>query len=479
MGVYRVDAASLLEGLNSAQKEAVETIEGPLLVLAGAGSGKTRVITRRMAYLLSQGVRPESVLAVTFTRKAAEEMKARVSELLGTTLRSLTVSTFHSLGYRIIREQAFRLNLGPRLSICEEKDRFGLVGRLLGELDLERPLGIEAVLSRISRAKNEGVTPEAYLEGAGSRTERVIAHIYARYQEALRERNAIDLDDMVLLPVTLLAGHERLRQAYARRWRFLLIDEYQDTNAGQYRLTKLLAGDRKNVCAVGDDDQSIYGFRGADVERVLSFEEDFEGARVIRLEVNYRSSEEIVRLGSAVIERAEKRYEKRLVPALGPSGPVDWTTTPSEDEEAGLIAEEVQALHAGAGVRFGEMAVLVRVERDGSGVMHALRRENIPCQRGQGRREDDGVSVLTIHQSKGLEFPVVFLPAMEDGTLPHYYALEDGQEAIEEERRLLYVAITRAKARLFLSSCGSRNRHERRPSRFLSDISGEGFLVKH
>jgi DNA helicase II / ATP-dependent DNA helicase PcrA len=478
MGVYRVESASLLEGLHPAQQEAVQTLEGPLLVLAGAGSGKTRVITRRMAYLLSQGVPPESLLAVTFTRKAAIEMRERVSKLLGRTPRGLTVCTFHALGYRLIREQGCRLKFGPRVSVLEERERCRLVGSLLGELDLRRPPGIETVLSRIARAKNDGISPEAYLDEATTRREKAIGGIYARYQEALLERNAIDLDDMVLMPLKLLEAHERVRRAYERRWHFILIDEYQDTSAGQYRLATLLAGERKNICAVGDDDQSIYRFRGADVERILRFEEDFPGARVIRLEVNYRSSAEIVRLGSAVIEQAEKRYEKRLAPALGSSGPVIWSRVAGEAEEARLIAGEVGALHAGSGIGFRDMAVLVRVERHGSGVIKALRRERIPAQRGQGSGEDGGVSVMTIHQSKGLEFLVVFLIAVEDETLPHYHAIREGREAVEEERRLLYVAITRAKARLFLSSCESRDRHERRPSRFLSEINGKGFLVR-
>jgi superfamily I DNA/RNA helicase len=232
MGVYRADTASLFEGLHPAQKEAVETVEGPLLVLAGAGSGKTRVITRRIAYLLSKGVRPESVLAVTFTRKAALEMKARVSELLGTALKGLTVCTFHALGYRLIREHGYRLKLRPRVSVLEEQERFRLIGTLLADIDLGRPLGIETVLSRISRAKNDGIPPEQYLEEATTRTQRAIGHIYARYQEALWERNRIDLDDMVLLPVRLLEGSERLRRAYERRWRFLLIDEYPGYERG-------------------------------------------------------------------------------------------------------------------------------------------------------------------------------------------------------------------------------------------------------
>jgi DNA helicase II / ATP-dependent DNA helicase PcrA len=477
MDVYRRDTTSLLEGLSPAQQEAVQTVEGPLLVLAGAGSGKTRVITRRIAYLLAKGVQPEAVLAVTFTRKAAQEMRARVSALLGGTVRGLSISTFHALGYRMLREQAYRLPQGQGLQVYGDKERFQLMGRLLGDENLDELCGIDTALAEISRAKNQGMTPEQFLAEAENPVKQAIGQVYARYQAALEEQHAIDLDDMVLQPLRLLDSHERLRRLYSRRWRFLLIDEYQDTNAGQYRLAQYLAGEGRNICAVGDDDQSIYRFRGADVERIRHFAEDFPGARVLQLEVNYRSSAEIVRLGHAVMVQARERYPKRLVPALGPSVPVEWTRVASEEDEGRLTAGEISRLRSA--LPLGDIAVLVRVERDGSGVMQALRREHIPCQRGQGSEEDRGVCVMTIHQPKGLEFPVVFLPTIEDETIPHYYALQEGGEAIEEERRLLYVAITRAKTRLFLSSCRSRNQYDRRPTRFLSGIESGGFLVRH
>lgn len=388
MGVYQRDTTSLLEGLNPAQQEAVQTVEGPLLVLAGAGSGKTRVITRRIAYLLAKGVRPDAVLAVTFTRKAAEEMKARVSELLGGTVRGVTIAPFHALGYRILREQAYRLTSGPRLRVYGDKERCQLVEHILSDEHLEGLFGTETVLAEISWAKNDGVTPEQFLAEAEGREEQAIGRVYARYQAALLERHAMDLDDMVLQPLRLLEAQDRLRRLYSRRWSFLLIDEYQDTNAGQYRLAQYLAGEARNICAVGDDDQSIYGFRGADVERIRRFAEDFPRAQVIRLEVNYRSSSEIVRLGHAVMAQGRRRDPKRLVPARGPSVPVDWTMVASEDDEGDLIAEEIMELQAG--VPLGDIAVLVRVGRDGSRLIHALRRRHVPCQQGQGKGEDGG-----------------------------------------------------------------------------------------
>jgi DNA helicase-2/ATP-dependent DNA helicase PcrA len=279
-------------------------------------------------------------------------MKARVSELLGGTVRGVTISTFHALGYRILREQTYRLPSGPRLDVYRDKERFQLVEHILSDEHLEVLFGSETVLSEISWAKNEGVTPEQFLEEAEDREEQAMGRVYARYQAALAERHAIDLDDMVLQPLRLLEAQDRLRRLYGRRWQFLLIDEYQDTNAGQYRLAQCLAGEGHTICAVGDDDQSIYGFRGADVVRILHFAEDFPGAQVIRLEVNYRSSSEIVRLGHAVMAQARTRYPKRFVPALGPSVPnvhpqSPWVTRLTKSDEEPGCCDELWAAHIG------------------------------------------------------------------------------------------------------------------------------------
>ena len=284
---------------------------------------------------------------------------------------------------------------------------------------------------------------------------------------------------MVGLPVALLEHSRRARRTYGNRWQYLLVDEYQDTNSGQAKLARYLSGAQSNLCVVGDDDQSIYRFRGADVRHIRHFAADFPGTVVIRLEENFRSHAEIIGLANAVISQAENRYDKRLIPSLGRYLPATWKMVDTEEEETAFITAAIHRLTGeDADVRLHDIAVLTRVERDVESIALALHERGIPSHRGRREGDDAGVVLMTLHQAKGLEFPVVFLPALEDETIPHYHALREGGEAIDEERRLLYVGITRAKRQLFLSSAWSRHQHERQPSRFLADVEG-GFLVRH
>jgi ATP-dependent DNA helicase UvrD/PcrA len=314
---------SLLDQLNPQQREAVETTEGPLLILAGAGSGKTRVITYRIAYLIdSCGVKPGNVLAVTFTNKAAEEMRGRVESLLRTPLlgwgggrsgdRSW-LSTFHSFCVRILRENGARIGLKRDFSIYDEDDQLALVKACLRHLGLtEKEMRSRAVLSRISHAKNHGRTPESFYEGATDPLAEKIAVVFGMYNKALREANALDFDDLLLEGVRLLAQDAEAALLYNERFPYILVDEYQDTNRAQYELVRLLTQKHQNLCVVGDEDQSIYSWRGADLRNIVEFEKDFPNARIIRLEENYRSTQIILDAATAVVSNNVYRKGKKL-----------------------------------------------------------------------------------------------------------------------------------------------------------------------
>ena len=304
-----------LHKLNPQQREAVEAVDGPVLILAGAGSGKTRVITYRIVYLIEQkGIEPDSILAVTFTNKAAAEMAERVAGLLGgRTVRKPLISTFHSFCVRVLRRDIEALRIGNAghkkdFAIYDETDQQAVVKSVMRRLGLDdKQLKPSAVLSRISWAKNHVLeAQEMYLQSADPVTEK-IAHIFEEYRKELRKANALDFDDLLLETVRLLKSSAEVRERYQRRYQYLLIDEYQDTNRPQYELIKLLAGSRHNLCVVGDEDQSIYSWRGADIRNILEFERDFPEARIIRLEQNYRSTQAILEAASAVVANNVKR----------------------------------------------------------------------------------------------------------------------------------------------------------------------------
>jgi DNA helicase-2/ATP-dependent DNA helicase PcrA len=354
--------AGLLDGLNPEQRAAVERTEGPVLVLAGAGSGKTRVITRRIAWLLGRGVPARAVLAVTFTNKAAREMRERVSALVGpAAAKELTVCTFHSFCLRLLREHAERVGLTRGFAICDEADQLTAVKGALRELRIaETAVHPNAALSRISLFKNRLVTPERALREAADDWEEQVARAYRAYNAQLRRTRTVDFDDLLLLAARLLEEHDDVRARMQDRHRYLLVDEYQDTNGPQYEVLRLLAGARKNVCVVGDDDQSIYGWRGADVRKILRFADDFKKAAVVRLETNYRSTEEILAAANAVIRHNRSRHEKTLRAAAGKGEPVRILSMEDEEHESQFVTDEILRETRAGRAKLGDYAILFR-----------------------------------------------------------------------------------------------------------------------
>jgi ATP-dependent DNA helicase UvrD/PcrA len=368
-----------LSTLNAPQREAVTTTEGPLLVLAGAGSGKTRVIAHRVAWLLIQGVQPERVLAVTFTNKAAEEMKERVSALAGQPGRAVFVSTFHSFGLWLLQQEHRAAGLPRRFGICDSGDQAALVKRCMREVNVDdRAFDARRVLFLVSAAKNalqKGVKVRP--EGQGDDYDLVAAEVFPRYQAALRAQRAVDFDDLIALPVELLRADAALRAKYQERFRYLLVDEYQDTNRCQLELLKLLAGEPRNVCAVGDDDQAIYGWRGAEVKNILRFDRHFPGAKEVRLEQNYRSTGRILACANGVISKNPHRKSKRLWTAAGDGVPVKVAALAGEEEEARHVADRIVRGRA-EGRPWSHFAVLYRLNAQSRPIEEALREASVP-----------------------------------------------------------------------------------------------------
>jgi DNA helicase-2/ATP-dependent DNA helicase PcrA len=350
-----------LATLNPPQREAVLTTEGPLLVLAGAGSGKTRVITYRIAHLMDQGVAPKHILAVTFTNKAASEMRERVAALVGEKqARALTVSTFHSFGLSVLKTDLHRLGFPRKFAIMDSADQLSVVKRCLRELnDADRKFDAKKIINLISRAKMTGgvvrIPP-----GTDPEYEPIAREVFASYQKALFNMACVDFDDLIMLPATLWKNDADLLNEYQWRYRYLLVDEYQDTNGSQFELIKLLAGERQNICAVGDDDQSIYGWRGAEVEHILRFEKQFRKVKEIRLEQNYRSTGNILSSANAVIAKNKQRKAKRLWTDQGDGDPVSVVNAPTEEDEAKFIADEILKLHYETKRKLKEFAILYR-----------------------------------------------------------------------------------------------------------------------
>jgi DNA helicase II / ATP-dependent DNA helicase PcrA len=626
-----------LADLNPAQRDAVTAPEGPVLVVAGAGSGKTRVLTHRIVHeIRAMGVKPNEVLAITFTNRAANEMKRRLEELVGGVARTMWVMTFHAACGRILRREAGRIGLRSNFTIYDQADQVRLVKNCLEELEKDpkrfAPRGIHA---QISTAKNQLVSPDEYHQRVASFYDQTVAEVYALYQRRLHAANALDFDDLLMLTVEVLERFPEARERWQKTFRAVLVDEYQDTNHAQYRLLQLVAGKHKNVFAVGDPDQSIYAFRGADIRNVLEFEHDFPGARTIALEQNYRSTNRILRAANSVIQHNRERKEKTLWSELGDGEPVRVLEVEDEHAEARFIAAEIARLHD-EGWNSSEIAIFYRTNAQSRVVEDILVRQDVPYQviggprfyeraevkdvvaylqaldnpadsvslarianrprRGlgdttlarlaafadaqgitlreslgradeagvgaaplravrklaslldslaeaapdlpvpellervlddsgylesleaertveaQGRienlqelvgvaREYQGtaespslsdflqgislvsdqdqleqeggrVTLMTIHNAKGLEFRAVFLIGMEEGVFPHARSLEEGD--LEEERRLAYVGLTRAQERLAITHASARSlwgaRGYNLPSRFIDEL---------
>jgi DNA helicase-2/ATP-dependent DNA helicase PcrA len=646
-GADRVER--LLAGLNPPQREAVEHGDGPLLVLAGAGSGKTRVLTHRIAYLLATGrARPGEILAITFTNKAAAEMRERVGGLIGRSVRAMWVTTFHSACARMLRVDAERLGYSKGFTIYDQGDSLRMIKRCLTELGVDpKRYPPRAVQSKISGAKNQLIDPSGYSEAMVGGFEEVVAEAFPLYEKRMLEANAMDFDDLLIRTVNALELFEDVRERWRRTFRHVLVDEYQDTNHAQYRLLQLLAKEHGNLMVVGDEDQSVYSFRSADVRNILDFEADFPEAEMIKLEQNYRSTQTILSAANAVVSHNRERRPKELWTEVVGGEPVQLRELGDEHEEARWVggeidrlAEEEDVRRSGVaifyrtnamsrvveetlkrydvdyqvigGTKFYERAeikdaiayltflvnpadmvsfgrivnsprrgigdttqgrlaayantagltiweVLERVEDvpglsgaaiksvgrffetmdalkdhvEGSSVHSILERalnetgylealnnertveaegrvENLEAllegaaefdrereiegesdvgpleeylQQNALRTEQDAlqgeerelVTLMTLHNAKGLEYDTVFIVGMEDGAFPHMRSLEEGGE--EEERRLCYVGITRAERRLYLTWARERRlfgRAERNlPSRFIDEIPAE------
>ena len=630
-----------LADLNPAQREAVLTTEGPLLVIAGAGSGKTRVLTNRVAHLLAaHGVKPNEILAITFTNKAAAEMKERVERNLGPIARAIWIMTFHSACGRMLRSEAERLGYRSNFTIYDQADQVRLVKACLEELERDPkrfvPRGIH---SQISNAKNQLIGPDDYASRVASFYDQTVADVYSLYQRRLFASNAVDFDDMLMLTVDVLQRFPEAHAKWAKAFRYVMVDEYQDTNHAQYVLLQLLTDVSKNIMAVGDPDQSVYGFRGADIRNILDFEKDFPSTKVIPLEQNYRSTNTILQAANHVISHNRERKEKNLWSDLGEGEPVRVVETEDEHGEARFVAAEIAArIEEGysareiavvyrtnaqsrvledvlvrqgiayqviGGPRFYERAeikdliaylqvidnpadavslmrianrprrgigdtsiarlvnyadglgtslweamghveeaglasasakavtqfrnvmqtlmatatdadvgTIVEAVLDRTGYLESLeaertieargRVENLEELVGVGREYDAGgeerslsgflqeislysdqdalrgdeegdggqVTLMTLHNAKGLEFRAVFMIGVEEGIFPHARSIEEN--SLEEERRLAYVGMTRAKERLVLTHALRRNLYGRSdanlPSRFLDEL---------
>ena len=629
----------LLAGLNPPQREAVTYGDGPLLILAGAGSGKTRVLTHRIAYLVrTERVRAGEILAITFTNKAAQEMRERVELLLGRRTRAMWVMTFHSACARMLRSEAPRLGYSKSFTIYDQADSRRQIKRVLDDLGVDPKRYTPAAIgAQISDAKNKLRDADAYRQMVGSFFEQTVADVYDLYEREMHRANAMDFDDLLVRAVNVLELFPEVRARYANTFRHVLVDEYQDTNHAQYRWLQLLAGEHRNLAVVGDDDQSVYSFRGADIQNILGFQDDYPDAKTIRLEQNYRSTQTILSVANAVVAHNRGRMAKSLWTDLGEGDPVKVREMPDEHAEGRYVAGEIERL-VDQGVSREEIAVfyrtnaqsrvledtLVRAEigyqviggtkfyeraeikdavaylnwlvnpqdigafsrvanspRRGIGqtslgrviahanttgepiwdvasspaavpalgtaavraferfmaTMHVLRErvaadapvaqlldetlqetgylESLEAERtieAQGRienlqelievareydagnpegtladflqqislvadtdqlRDDEGlVTLMTLHNAKGLEFPIVFMIGMEDGVFPHSRALDEG--TLEEERRLCYVGITRAQRDLYLTYARQRTLFGAREyglrSRFLDEI---------
>jgi DNA helicase-2/ATP-dependent DNA helicase PcrA len=367
------------EILNDAQLAAVRQADGPVLIFAGAGSGKTRVLTHRIAHLLGElRVAPERILAVTFTNKAAGEMKSRLQAMVGPAARDIWVGTFHAMCVRILRRDGSRVGIGSSFAVIDESDQRQLVKEILDDLDYdERQLSAGACLSEIDKAKNALMWPEQYAQTQTSFVGERIANVYAEYQRRLAESNSLDFDDLIVRTIDLLERDKATREKYQHRFEYVLVDEYQDVNAAQYRLVALLAGYHGNVTVVGDDDQSIYSWRGSDYRMILRFEDDFPGAKTFKLEENYRSTSRILDAANQLVANNRSRAAKRLFTSRGEGEAISVYPAATERDEARYIVEKVKNM-VRDGAAYRDFVVLYRTNAQSRVFEEAMLSEGIP-----------------------------------------------------------------------------------------------------
>ena len=615
-----------LDNLNDRQLEAVKYINGPLLVLAGAGSGKTKVLTTRIAYLIENGISPSNILAITFTNKAASEMKSRISKLIGYSSRSMQISTFHSFGLTLIKENYEYLGYDKNFVIFDSDDSLTIVKKIIKEMNLDKEkFNPKAIRNKISGLKNDLIEPSMYKKYIQTEYDEVVYEVYKKYDDSLYKNNSLDFDDLLILPIKLFTKRSDILEKYQEKFKYILIDEYQDTNEAQYKLTKMLASKYKNICSVGDIDQAIYGFRGANYKNILNFEKDYKNTKIINLEENYRSTKTILDAANSVIKNNKNRKEKNLFSNLGIGDKIEYYRASTELEEVAFVIDKIKDL-MNENISLNDMVILYRTNAQSRSFEDGLLKANIPYKivgginfyfrreikdllaylriihnsndnvslervinvpkRGIGEKtlsnlinvaslsntsmydaiscgkelsfkniiEDlktkvdtmslvdfidlvldksglrdelknektleaevrlenleefksvartfeeengvisleefllnvslisdnskikeitNGVSLMTIHAVKGLEFPYVFLVGMEERLFPHLNSL-DTEEEIEEERRLCYVAITRCKTKLFITNARQRLMYGdyqiNAVSRFISEI---------
>ena len=372
---------NLIEGLNDKQKEAVLATEGPCLVIAGAGSGKTKVLTHKIAYLISEkGVKPYNILAITFTNKAASEMKQRVEKLVGDVAQEMWMGTFHSICVRILRRFIDRIGFDTSFLIFDTSDQKTVVKECLKALNIDdKAFSDRSVLSEISNAKNEMLTPKAYqTKYAGDFRKEKIGQVYEMYQKRLKENNAIDFDDIINYTIEILSENPDVLQYYTEKFKYVLVDEYQDTNKAQFTLVTILASRYGNITVVGDNDQGIYSFRGADISNILNFEKDFPGTKIIKLEQNYRCTGNILKAANAVIKHNENKYEKKLWTENEEGSLPCLYQAEDEYDEANYIVKQIEHLKTEEYLKPKDFVILYRMNAQSRAIEDILRRENIP-----------------------------------------------------------------------------------------------------
>ena len=395
------NSESFLSRLNPQQRKAVEHTQGPLLVFAGAGSGKTRVITNRIAYLISEkSVSPENILAVTFTKKAAGEMQERVVKLLKElgikSKEQSTIGTFHSIGAMILRQNAKEIGMTPNFSIYDSKDSENLIKDLLKERNIDvKQVRPKSIANFISTAKNELISPENFSRHYGGFIEDIVAEIYPEYQKQLQAQNSVDFGDLLYLTVRLLNENSKTLTKYQEKYRYIMIDEYQDTNSVQYKFAQLLSAKYKNICVVGDDDQGIYAWRGADIKNIQSFEEDFGDVEVVKLERNYRSTKNVIEAAVSVIQQNNARVSKELWTAKGSGDEITVYQARDQEEEAEYVVDEIRELQR-KDIALSNIAVLYRTNYQSRIVEEELLRKGLPYKLVGGFRFYDRQEIKDI-----------------------------------------------------------------------------------
>ncbi|MER2057628.1 MAG: UvrD-helicase domain-containing protein, partial [Niallia sp.] len=369
----------ILNGLNPEQKEAVKATDGPLLIMAGAGSGKTRVLTQRIAYLMvEKGVNPYNILAITFTNKAAKEMRQRIAAVLGGASEDIWISTFHSMCVRILRKDIDRIGYNRNFTILDTTDQQSVIKGILKDRNIDpKKYDPRAILASISSSKNELVTPEEFAKTAGDYFSQIVSDVYTEYQRRLRKNQALDFDDLIMQTIHLFQRVPEVLEYYQRKFQYIHVDEYQDTNRSQYMLVKLLASRFRNLCVVGDSDQSIYAWRGADISNILSFEKDYPNAKVVMLEQNYRSTKRILQAANQVIANNSGRKDKNLWTENEDGNMIYYYRADSEQGEAQFVIGKIQELRRTSSIPLSDIAILYRTNAQSRVMEEMLLKSNI------------------------------------------------------------------------------------------------------